>query len=357
MRVAARRGMWGAGLALLIAACSEPRPAAATDPTPALDPAAEVALLAVVEGHVTVRDAHGGETVARPEMPLTRADTVVTSPGALAVVLLANGYVLKLEEDQATPVRALAHLDDPPPRESVAELFERALGGEAFARLGGAGRIERIAGWNARRASGETPAPIAKPTREAPPQVELDEAPPSPRPLEAPAPDAEGAPVRGEAEEAGKRANAKAKTGASAPAEKKPASSHRRDRPPDTSSHDDSLGQGAPIPAPGGGPPAPEPADAPDLVDSWILETGPKEQVTRASLPAALRSERRALARCVAEALPGVARPELRLRVAAGVVREVALGGGQAAPACAGKLVGRALAGVGDGWMIVRVRR
>ncbi len=113
MRVAARRGMWGFRVALLIAACGEPGQGAATGPAPVVDPAAEVAILAVVEGRVTVRNAQGGETEARAEMPLTRGDTVVTTPGSLAVVVLANGYVLKLEEDQATPVRALAHLDDP----------------------------------------------------------------------------------------------------------------------------------------------------------------------------------------------------------------------------------------------------
>ncbi|MCY1010337.1 hypothetical protein OV079_33180 [Nannocystis pusilla] len=141
-------------LLLLLTGCGEPGTSAATGPAPVADPQAEVALLAVVEGQVSVRDAQGAVTPGRPELPLRRGDTVITTPGSLAVVVLANGYVIKLEEDQSTPVRALAHLDDPPPAESVAELFEKALGAEAFARVGGADRLERIAGWNARRASG-----------------------------------------------------------------------------------------------------------------------------------------------------------------------------------------------------------
>ncbi len=131
-----------------------------------------------------------------------------------------------------------------------------------------------------------------------------------------------------------------------------------------SSSQAEAEGSTAPpggAPAPPGSTPTPEPessSPAVDLVDSWIFETGPETQVTRTSLPEALKSRRKALAQCVASALPGVAAPELRLNAAGGVIKEVALGGGKPAPACARELLKQRLAGVaGDGWVIVRVRR
>ncbi|MDC0669667.1 hypothetical protein [Nannocystis radixulma] len=389
MRVAARRGMWGFGVALLIAACGEPGQGAATGPAPVVDPAAEVAILAVVEGRVTVRNAQGGETEARAEMPLTRGDTVVTTPGSLAVVVLANGYVLKLEEDQATPVRALAHLDDPPPAESAAELFEKALGAEAFARVGGAGRLERIAGWNARRASGETPAPVTQ-SEAAPAPVKadapaLEEAAPVGVPIAEPLADSKHGRgieldqgIGGTADSRDKGNSGRPPTplpnkraddaGPADPAPPPPAQKpspsgdgdEKKESSKKSSSQAEAEGSTAPpggAPAPPGSTPTPEPS-AVDLVDSWIFETGPETQVTRTSLPEALKSRRKALAQCVASALPGVAAPELRLKVAGGVVKEVALGGGKPAPACARELLKQRLAGVaGDGWVIVRVRR
>ncbi|MCY1061056.1 hypothetical protein [Nannocystis sp. SCPEA4] len=393
MRVAARRGMWGFGVALLIAACGEPGQGAATGPAPVVDPAAEVAILAVVEGRVTVRNAQGGETEARAEMPLTRGDTVVTTPGSLAVVVLANGYVLKLEEDQATPVRALAHLDDPPPAESAAELFEKALGAEAFARVGGAGRLERIAGWNARRASGETPAPVTQ-SEAAPAPVKadapaLEEAAPVAVPIAEPLADSkhgrgieldDGIGGIGSADSRDKGnsgrpptplPNKRADDAGPAdpvppPPAQKPSPSGDEDEKKESSKKSSSQAEGSTPPpggasAPPGGTPTPDTessSSAVDLVDSWIFETGPETQVTRTSLPEALKSRRKALAQCVASALPGVAAPELRLKVAGGVVKEVALGGGKPAPACARELLKQRLAGVaGDGWVIVRVRR
>ncbi|WP_143140264.1 hypothetical protein [Nannocystis exedens] len=372
--------MWGVPVALLLllAGCGEPATSAATGPAPVADPLAEVALLAVAEGKVSVRDAQGAETPGRPDLPLRRGDTVITGPGSLAVVVLANGYVIKLDEDQSTPVRALAHLDDPPPSESVAELFEKALGAEAFARVGGADRLERIAGWNARRASGETPAPVAK--VDAPP-APVKAAEPAPaeaadEPLAAPVADAK----RGDravdlddgpqTDSIGKNSRPTPLPGkktedgggpadpAAPPPAQKPVDSEKKKEPAKKSSESSAPSQGAPPPA--GAPEAEastSAADLTDLADSWIFETSPDTRVTRTSLPEALESRRKPLAQCVAAALPGVAAPELRLKVAGGVVKEVALGGGKSAPACARELLNQRLAGVGDGWVIVRVRR
>ena len=109
----------------------------------------------------------------------------------------------------------------------------------------------------------------------------------------------------------------------------------------------------------GGGGSAPstdESTRAPDLADGWIFETGDKKQVQKASLPAPLAARRSALARCLADARSGVAAPQLRLRVERGKVTEVAFEGGSL-PACARDLVGLALPGVDDGWLLVRVKR
>ncbi|MCY1072399.1 hypothetical protein OV090_47075 [Nannocystis sp. RBIL2] len=373
--------MWGVPVALLLllASCGEPGTSAATGPAPVADPLAEVALLAVVEGEVSVRDAQGAVTPGRPELPLRRSDTVITTPGSLAVVVLANGYVIKLEEDQSTPVRALAHLDDPPPGESVAELFEKALGAEAFARVGGADRLERIAGWNARRASGETPAPVAK--MEAPP-APVKSAEPA---QQADRPDAPLTDVTVPENKRGDRdddldGNAEAgigKIGGAKPVPNRrseddlagpadPVAPPPSQKPVDTDAKKDKSsskksepppppGQG--VPPPGSAPEAEESSSAADLADSWVLETNPDTQVTRTSLPEALKARRHALAQCVAGALPGVAGPELRLKVVGGIVKEIALGGGKAAPACARELLNQRLTGVSDGWVIVRVRR
>ncbi|MFZ6180358.1 hypothetical protein [Nannocystis pusilla] len=368
--------MWGVPVALLLllASCGEPGSGAATGPAPVADPLAEVALLAVVEGQVSVHDAQGAVTPGRPELPLRRGDTVITTPGSLAVVVLANGYVIKLEEDQSTPVRALAHLDDPPPAESVAELFEKALGAEAFARVGGADRLERIAGWNARRASGETPAPVAK--MEAPP-APVKPAEPAERP-DAPLTDvAEPETKRGDRDDdldGGAKAgigksraplpNKRGEDDLAGPAD--PVAPPPSQKPVDTDAKKDksSTKKSEPPPPPGQGVPpsgsAPEAessSSAADLADSWVLETSPDTQVTRTSLPEALKTRRQALAQCVAAAVPGVAGPELRLKVVGGIVKEVALGGGKTAPACARELLNQRLTGVSDGWVIVRVRR
>lgn len=355
MRRAARRGMWGVEAALLcglLVGCTEPPVVATSGPAPAVDPAPAVAVLAVVEGQVAVRSAAGVEVAAAAEMPLVRTDTVITSPGALVVVVLANGYVLKLEEDQTTPVRALAHLDDPPPGESVAELFERALGAEAFARVGGAGRLERIAGWNARRASGETPAPVTKSDARAP-EARAPQA--APMPEEEDAPTLDGAPKqRGGADEAigGPVATRAPKKQSSRESEKKPGA------PAEQAKRAESPTGGAPPPQlpP---PPASAPAPAPvDLVDDWIFETGVKGHVAKNRLPALLAGRRAALAQCVAAALPAVTTPELRLWIVGGVIKDVALGGVGAAPACAESLVGQSLPEASeDGWAVVRVRR
>ena len=360
MRGRARRGMWGVEVALLcglLGGCTDPGAATTSSPTPVVDPATGVALLAVVEGQVRVRSAAGVEVAAAAEMPLARTDTVITSPGALVVVVLANGDVLKLEEDQTTPVRALAHLDDPPPRESLAELFEQALGAEAFARVGGAGRLERIAGWTARRASGETPAPVTRPAKAAPRPALKDEAPALPSapagraepPAEEDQPP-EAKPVLDAPQRGGGGPKKEKSGGPTAPPPPKPS----RVPQPEVDAEEAKRGDASPDGAPQTGTPLP----AADLVDSWTFEAGVSGKVSKDSLPAALAARRAQVARCVADAQPAVTAPKLRLKVVAGAIQALALGGGEAAPACVSGLVGLSLPEAGgDGWAVVRVRR
>lgn len=372
MRATARRGRWRLGLALLVAPVGVASPLAGCG-TPAstadqADPSAEVALLAVVEGAARVRRAGGDEVAAAADMALTRGDTVITSPGALVVVVLANGYVIRLEEDQVTPVRALAHLDDPPAREDLSELFERALGAEAFARVGGADRIERIAGWNARRASGETPAPVTRsepaPRRDEAPAADVASAPAEPQPEADDLPGIESEEKR-ESESIGRGDSDGA-------APRKPVKVDRpQNRPQDdvgeekakksTTTKTGGTGKlppaaepsGAPASPAGGSAPDAKDAPEPDLANGWTFEAGDGGHVKKTSLPALLAGQRRALGKCLAEA----GEAELRLRVVGGVVKEVALAGGRPGPGCAKGLVGRPLPEAGgDGWVVVRAR-
>jgi hypothetical protein len=250
----------------------------------------------------------------------------------------------------------------------------------ALARAGGADRLERIAGWNARRASGETPAPVTRP-----------EAPPAPtKSITEPAPETKDPPTtpltdarettRGRDDDLD---GAEPKTEAKAPGDK------NRPAPPQIGQQGDAAGPADPAPpsqSPAGpgkksstkspesrpAEPSPEPpggapglgsaeaessSAAVDLADAWIFESAPDTRVTRTSLPEALKARRQALAQCVAEALPGVTGPELRLKVVGGLVQEVALGGGKPAPACARELLNQRIGGVADGWAIVHVRR
>src|SRR5690606_848784 len=94
MRGAARRGRWGFEVALLcglLVGWAEPDADHTAAAAAVVGPAAGVAVVAVGEGTVSVRDAAGVEVAATVEMPLARTDTVITTPGALVVVVLANG--------------------------------------------------------------------------------------------------------------------------------------------------------------------------------------------------------------------------------------------------------------------------
>lgn len=356
----------GLGVALFVAGCGGKQPSGA-ECVPAVAGQDDVAYLAVVEGEVTIRRGEGAPEPARQDMSLARADTVITGPDAMVVVVLANCHVLRLAEDQETQVGKLAQLDAPPPKRGFSEMFASALGTEDLSRIGGAERLERIAGWNARRASGETPAPVARneTPKPAPPTAEIaDVQGDSPaigrtaEPIQVPdAPDPQTAPSRSKGDAPQMDSKKVDDSPTDAPTKKKEiARTPAEPTAPRPNEQDDAAGLGGATTGGGGGGKAEEAKRAPDLADGWTFETGDKKQVQKTSLPAGLAAKRAALAQCVAEARPDVAAPQLRLRVAGGAVAEVKLDGGSP-PSCAKELVGLRLAGVDDGWMRVRVTR
>lgn len=353
----------GLGVALLAAACGGKKQASGAECVPAVAGQDDVAYLAVVEGKVTIRRGEGAPEPARQDMSLARADTVITGPDAMVVVVLANCHVLRLAEDQETQVGKLAQLDAPPPKRGFSEMFASALGTDDLSRIGGAERLERIAGWNARRASGETPAPVARSVeapKPAPPGTEIAGGGGSDEPSATPptAPDAPAA-GRGTTELPEKIRERREPLADAKKADKDAPAKSKGAPPKPTRTPEPEQGQ---PPEPGGQAStddevkAEESKRAPDLADKWTFETGDKKQVQKASLPAALAAKRAALAQCIAGARPDVAAPQLRLRVAGGKVAEVKLDGGSP-PSCATDLVGLRLAGVDDGWMLVRVKR
>lgn len=366
MRVAG----WGLGLVLVLAACGggatdERSTAAAVDPN-------EAAYLAVVEGDVKVRKADGSEVPAAAEMVLARADMLVTGKDGRVVVVLHNRHVLKLGTSLSKRVDTLAHFDDPPPSQDLAELFAEALGAD-YERLGGKDRLERIAGWNARRAAGETPAPVM---RREPPPPPLAEAP---APITAnggaelekkadggsiglgdPGTIGHGAPPGNSAPETdtrtasgdkGKKVHERREEGVDdAPEPSRPAKppvGNSQPAPPSRSPTDANAGADANA----GDSPGVETPAAPELAEQWTLDTGSNGQVAQTRLPDALAKRRAALARCIADA----GQRELTLRVEGGKIVSAKFGAAKAS--CAGELIGVALAGVGDAaTVIVRLR-
>lgn len=347
---------WAIAVVLVFAGCGDSPPRAGKAPSGEVAAPAEgsAAIVVALAGSVTVRNAAGVEVPATPQLHLARTDRVVTAPGAYAVLVLHNGYVVRLDEDLVSPVGELAWIDAPPAEKGLEELFAAALSPAEIERAGGSQTLLRIAGWNARRAAGESPAalqPGSEAADEAKPEVAepsqaAKAAPPADVVPDAPATDddAAAAPPAGKAS----RPQSDAKK-APQPAKKKTSRDPGKDAP-----EAEQLG---------GSPSSPvesseSKSGAADLEDRWSFRTGSGTQVRKDSLPAALAARRRELARCVAEASPGSAAVELLLRVEGGEVRKVTLGGGARAPGCASELVGLKLPEVAEtGWVAVRVRR
>lgn len=362
MRVA----RWGLGLFLVLAACGgtgadQRATAAEVDPNNA-------AFLAVVEGEVSVRKADGTVAPAVVESTLARSDTLVTGADGRVVVVLHNRHVVKLGTSLAKRVDTLAHFDDPPPSQDLAQLFEEALGAD-YERLGGKDKLERIAGWNARRASGETPAPVTR--AEAPPPVRVEQEADEDVGQRAPEPVAPG---RGSLDDAPspvsadrvpdtlekKKRDRPAPNGKSGTAEAKKAETRaeeQTERPSKKSkaseSGDNAGGASVPKPIDPAGESSPPSGGvpAPDLADEWTLETGANGQVQRVKLPGPLGDRRAALARCLVES----GKTALTLEVKGGTIRAARFGAQTAG--CASALVGVTLPDVGDATVTVRLKK
>lgn len=359
---------WGLG-ALLVAGCGD-----RGECKPVVAGQLDVASIAVVDGLATIRHADGHEEPAVVDMSLARTDTVQLAGGASVVLVLVNCHVVRLSETLA--VDKLSQLDAEPPARSLAASFEAVLGGDGVSKVG-ARRIERIAGWNARRASGETPAPVGKAAIEpvsdggkgsaqsaAPPPsdpvVTPDKgpdltpgaadpalAPPEPIvPVQADDTPQSAPGAKSDAKKQGKRApETPARTGRGS--KDSPSSDAGVAPEPEVSGLDDhNAGGGEEVRAES------ERVETVDLADTWILETGPKDQVQRTRLPPELAARRKQLAQC----LVGAGSEALRLRVAGGKIVEVAVDGA-AAPGCVKTLVGARVSGVDVGWIRLRVKR
>jgi hypothetical protein len=362
-----RAARWGLGLFLALAACG----GTGTDEraTPVEVDPNNAAFLAVVQGEVSIRKADGAVAPAVADTTLARSDTLITGADGRVVVVLYNRHVVKLGTSLEKRVDTLAHFDDPPPSQDLAALFEEALGAD-YEQLGGKDKLERIAGWNARRASGETPAPVAKappPTQRAEPAEERKSDEPAPVP-ETPGvgvedDDVPAEPVTADRLDAKKRDRPSTNTGAknSSPEPAKPADIQSGDRVESSAKKAKESGRGDP----GAGAPPPEPPKpidpqsaplpsdelpAPDLANEWTLETGSNGPVQRVKLPNPLVDRRAALARCLAES----GKTALTLEVKGGTIRAAKFGA-QAA-SCASGLVGVKLPDLDDATVTVRLK-
>ena len=152
-----------------------------------------------VVGHIASLGGSGSHVIAGGKsyaatvgFPLLRSDQLAVPPGEFLVVGLANGYLVRVDEDLTIAVTDLANLDSPPTHESLADQLDQLLTPEEK------NRAERIAGAQARQTAARTVAPQASESRSTsdaeqsggapPPPPELEPAAPPPPPASAPAP-------------------------------------------------------------------------------------------------------------------------------------------------------------------------
>lgn len=332
MRVA----RWGVGVVLMVAACGEPEVGREVVP---MSEDAAVAVVAAVKGKVEVRDAAGKTRTAEYDTRLRLSDTLITAPDAVAVVLLANNYVLKIPDDQETPVRKFQHLGDPPATKSVQEMFRDELG-DGYSGLVDGEKLERIAGWNQLQAAGETPAP------------EVGSAPLSAEPVLTPEPGQIGASGHAGATAPSPAEPAKPLTtgqGDSPTLDKRP--ENKRDESKDDSPKKDNKKGEAKKTRPTD-PPVPEPKTEEELnsgdvpmPNAWSLVGEDGVRADKTGLPALLRDRWAALSQC------GGAANELRVKVIDGKVASVT------PAACGTLLTGKALPEAGgSATVVVRLR-
>lgn len=163
----------GLALALLSLSCSGDGARAFTDfkalstgisRPPATAQGDVVAYLVASDGALTIRDRGGAEVPATAGMPLLADDTLTPAKEALALVLLHNGYTVRVDGGVTLRIDGLAVFASPPATQSIEDQLRASLSSDQRARLGDAG--ERIGGWQLRRTALDGMAPEEMPAAE-----------------------------------------------------------------------------------------------------------------------------------------------------------------------------------------------
>jgi len=316
-----------------------------------LDAPAGTVLL--VQGKARVLAA-GRDFEAAPGFSLGRGDELAVDLGGLAVIELANGYLVRIDEEISLQVAEILLLDAAPPRESLEGQLQRLFAGEERTRL-----PERIVGFHARVAAAESVGPQTSAQRSAltsssaarsrkadsfspppaPPPPPAAAAAPARRPAAPAEFEADRAPAKEEAAAApvgGMRAKAVARDELVTDAELAPSAAKRRG------------------------------AAGPARQWNWTLRrAGALESAGDRPLPEPLLSalEGRVLTHCLAAAVRGLesppARLELMVQVRDGRISKAALGRGlPMPPSCAAMLNGKPVELEGSdapAWLTVEV--
>ncbi|MBK8263087.1 MAG: hypothetical protein IPK80_17325 [Nannocystis sp.] len=104
-------------------------PAPAQPLTPRGDDADADAQLLTYAGQLSVIDPAIGAVAVREVLPLRREDKLIVGEGAVALLYLKNGYLVRLDDDLELLVRELALIDAPPTTTSLDDQLDALVGG------------------------------------------------------------------------------------------------------------------------------------------------------------------------------------------------------------------------------------
>ncbi|MCA9689505.1 MAG: hypothetical protein KC636_07830 [Myxococcales bacterium] len=294
----------------------------ATTPRPDAVKADEaVAAIVLVEGSPQIRSASGQEFAAAVGHPLVRGDVVVAPSDALVIVLLENGYLVRVDADLQVAVHDFALIDQPRSSESISAQVASLLSPEERTRAGGDGLAERIAGFQVRLGAGESLPPESAKDRA------VATAPAAPAVGGAPAPDevpkAEGEPpeeARTAEDALAKDDNADAPTSGYGGGEKANDDGGGGSSDPPGRQNHGTQGAKAEKKRAGSGSPqvkpvadeepldglAPEPAPKQSTLAkpiAWVIRSGGRDQTPKGALPRVFRDGEKVLRAAVAEAV------------------------------------------------------
>ncbi len=204
------------------------------------------AYLGPFDGNLAVTAANSSNLTPAVGTPLLADDLVKLGEDGLAVILYANGNVLRLEGPLELPLRQLVGFDDPPVAADFESRLRNALTQADRNRLLDSG--ERIGGWQLRLRALDSVAAEEAEVEEALPKGELNEA------MDHEDEDEDGY-AGADLETEKSRESAKDSFASTHPNNEKRADNKPRDPTPAKQSK-----QAGPAPAPGAGDPTPPPA-------------------------------------------------------------------------------------------------